>query len=131
MKKLMIGCFSLLFSACSVDHEATSFDDQITSESTPAFIAVQTIFTANCAPCHITGTSGGLSLQSAYNNIVGVPSTAKPALFLINQAEADPDSSYLLMKIRGDEGISGARMAYLSAEEVTALVNWVKAGAPN
>ena len=111
----------------------TDTGNETVLESTSAFIDVQAIFTANCSPCHIAGTSGGLSLTEAYDNIVDVPSSQNPSLFLVNKAEANPNNSYLIMKIRGDDGMSGARMpkgrATLSDKEIATLVTWVEAGA--
>jgi len=45
----------------------------------------------------------------------------------------DPDGSYLMAKLRGEEGILGARMpiggAPLSDEELATISDWISGGA--
>lgn len=98
------------------------------------FNSIQTgIFDNYCTGCHGAGTANmGLRLDGSYSClIVGKASAEQPALDLIEPF--DTVDSYLLMKVRGDVGISGGRMPlggpYLSAGEITSLVNWVTAGA--
>ena len=94
------------------------------------------IFTPRCATsgCHSgTTRAGGLSLQAEdiATAIVDVPSAAKPDYKLV--APGDPVNSYLLMKMRGDEGIAGDRMppgGALEDEQVALVEEWVEAGAP-
>ena len=94
------------------------------------------IFTPRCATsgCHSgTTRAAGLSLQAGdiAAAIVDVPSEAKPDYKLI--APGDPVNSYLLMKVRGDEGIAGDRMPparALEAEQIALVEAWVEAGAP-
>ena len=99
------------------------------------FSRVQTIFTTNCIRCH-AGPSApqGMSLAAgqSYDQIVSVASTEQPDLLRINPG--NPDDSYLVRKIRGTPGISGAQMPlggpFLSEEQINTVVEWVAAGAP-
>ncbi|MCY3756344.1 MAG: hypothetical protein OXG96_01350 [Acidobacteria bacterium] len=94
------------------------------------------IFTPRCATsgCHSgTTRAGGLSLQAEdiATAIVDVPSEAKPDFNLV--VPGDPVNSYLLMKMRGDEGIAGDRMPparALDAEQIALVEEWVEDGAP-
>jgi hypothetical protein len=106
---------------------------------TPTFAGhVQPIFTANCAPCHVGSTSGGLSLSvgASYSNLVNVPSQALPSMNRIKPN--DPQNSYLLHKIKGTQGTiggSGSQMPLnrspLLATDIKTIEDWVNAGAPN
>ncbi len=101
------------------------------------FTRVQSdIFSPSCAlsGCH-TGPApqSGLDLSPgvAYQNIVGVPSVERAGLNRIEPG--DPDSSYLVKKIRGDADIAGSRMPLggaLNADEIRLLTDWVRRGAP-
>lgn len=94
------------------------------------------IFTPRCATsgCHAgNNPAANLSLQAGEiaAAIVDVPSAAKPDYKLV--APGDPVNSYLLMKMRGDEGIAGDRMPparALEAEQIALVEAWVEAGAP-
>ena len=58
---------------------------------------------------------------------VGKQSTERPDLQIVHPGQ--PDSSYLVMKVRGDEGIIGLQMPFsgdrLSTEEVEVLTSWI------
>jgi len=88
---------------------------------------VQKVFKNHCIRCH-TGTKPpkGLSLMAGRSaSVVGAPSAEVPELLLINPD--DPGASYLLKKVRGDEGISGKRMPIggrLTPEELKVLEDW-------
>ena len=47
----------------------------------------------------------------------------------------NPNGSYILLKLRGDPGITGERMPlggpYLSADQIAGIAAWIQAGAPN
>ena len=62
------------------------------------------------------------------DNARGVASREVPELKLVDPT--DPDKSYLLMKVAGQEGISGKRMPIgrkaLDPEEIQALRDWIK-----
>ncbi len=97
---------------------------------------VQPIFTANCAlsGCHAgTSPASGLNLSSnAYSRIVNVSSGQRSSLFLIKPL--DPDNSYLIHKIKGND-ISGSRMPFgrppLTVDVIALIENWIRQGALN
>lgn len=102
-------------------------------DPTVSFAAdIQPIFDANCVGCH--GGNGGLFLEagSSYNNLVGVRASGNASFFRI-QAN-NPDDSYLIMKIRGDNR-AGQRMPlggpFLDQETINKVVTWVNEGALN
>jgi len=151
-KKKIIACLEpdiALPGDLKVSIRVTGLDGQ-TAEITDAFTTtvegnpdpvsfindVQPIFTANCAlsGCH-SGTSpaSGLDLSSsAYSKIVNVSSRQRAALFLIKPL--DPDNSYLIHKIKGDD-ISGSRMPLgrtpLTVDVIALIENWIRQGAQN
>ena len=94
------------------------------------------IFTPKCATsgCH-SGASpdAGLSLTTANiaEETIGVPASGNSNFQLF--APGDPVNSYVLMKVRGDEGIVGSQMprggGRLSEDEIAKIVAWVEAGA--
>ena len=94
------------------------------------------IFTPRCATsgCHAGNNPAAnlpLGAREIAAAIVDVPSAAKPDYKLV--APGDPVNSYLLMKLRGDEGIAGDRMPparALEAEQIALVEEWVEAGAP-
>lgn len=98
-----------------------------------------TIFTPSCSGCH---TGGGASLPSSMNlsntaatfaALVGVASTEQPAVQRVDAG--DPDASYLVRKLEGAAGITGARMPLGGAALDPALIAnvraWISAGALN
>lgn len=98
----------------------------------------QNIFTPKCAVsgCHIGPSNqlpGSMDLQegNAYGNIVNVASEEIPSLLRVNPGQ--PDSSYIVWKIEGRQGIQGERMPrggpYLSQDEINAIRNWILQGA--
>lgn len=97
------------------------------------------IFTPVCAKagCHAaSAASGGLVLEagSAYANLVGRPSTERSGFDRVTPG--DPERSYLILKLRGDPGITGARMPfdgppYLTTGQIEGIAAWIRAGAPN
>lgn len=97
------------------------------------------IFTPSCARggCHdAASASEGLVLAagSSYGELVGVPSNQAP--FRLRVDPGRPESSYLVMKLRGDSGIQGVRMPldgppFLDAAELAAVEAWIRRGAPN
>jgi mono/diheme cytochrome c family protein len=97
------------------------------------------IFTPTCAKagCHdAASASEGLVLAAgqSYGLLVGHPATENGSL---NRVEpGDPERSYIILKLRGDPRITGARMPldgppYLSPEQIEGIAAWIRAGAPN
>ena len=93
------------------------------------------IFTPRCATsgCHSgTNPSRGLSLEEdrIARETIEVESNGSD-LKLVDPG--NPEGSYLLLKVRGDDGISGSRMPPsrpLSAEEIEKIRSWIASGAP-
>lgn len=91
------------------------------------------IFDKNCSvsSCHEGSyPPQGLSLEKErfQDSLIGVPSREIPTLKLVDTEY--PGQSYLLMKIKGSEGIAGSRMPAnsppLEAEEISAIERWVQ-----
>jgi hypothetical protein len=89
------------------------------------------ILKARCTRCHGGQyPSAGMSFESKANlaSLAGRPSGEKPDLKIIDPA--DPDRSYLLAKVRGEEGIVGKRMPLdgdpLSSSEISVLTAWAR-----
>lgn len=103
----------------------------------PTIQSIQSnIFNQNCAlsSCHIgSNPASGLNLSegNAYANIVGVPSREVPSLQRVKPFS--PDSSYLVWKIEGRQGIQGERMPRgrtpLSQEQIDVIRQWIANGA--
>lgn len=89
------------------------------------------ILKARCARCHGGQyPAAGLSFESKATlaSLAGRPSGEKPDLKIIDPA--DPDRSYLLAKVRGEEGIVGKRMPLdgdpLLASDISVLADWAR-----
>ena len=93
------------------------------------------IFTPRCATsgCHSgTNPSLGLSLEEdrIAGELINVESRGSD-LKLVDPG--NPEGSYLLLKVRGADGISGSRMPpsrFLSEEEIEKIRSWIASGAP-
>jgi hypothetical protein len=116
---------------------------QITAASTPPPAAptltqLKSSAFGVCGGCH---TGGGTSLPASmdltpahiYASIVGVASVEQPALMRVKPG--DPNNSYVVLKLEGAAGISGARMPfggpYLDQATIDQVKAWVTAGAHN
>ena len=117
-----------------------------TPNLTPTFSSIQRdIFQAtdssgrpSCASCHNPNGSGfravGLDLGSdaAYGQLVGVPSRQRPGVLRV--VPGDPDSSYLVQKLEGRDGIAGTRMPqrgpFLTDGQMAIIRRWIQLGAP-
>ena len=107
-------------------------------DPTATFTRVQReVFNPSCAlsGCHAAVTpSAGMILEAgrSWASLVGAVS-AETSLLRVEPFQ--PESSYLVVKVRGDAAILGARMPSgappLSADQVKLIVDWVKRGAPN
>jgi cytochrome b subunit of formate dehydrogenase/mono/diheme cytochrome c family protein len=78
------------------------------------------IFTTKCAMCHINSAAGNLSLKTYAEALKGGKSG--PAI-----VAGDPDNSPLVIV---PQSAPHPAMGKLSPEELTALVAWIEAGAP-
>ena len=89
---------------------------------------VQKVFKQHCVRCH-TGPKPpkGLSLIPArIASAIDATSAEVPALKIIDRSA--PESSYLLKKVRREEGIAGKPMPpgkALTAEEIQVLETWI------
>lgn len=97
------------------------------------------IFTPTCAKsgCHAASTAQeGLILDAgrSYSLLVGHPATEQSALNRVQPGS--PETSYIILKLRGDPSISGQRMPqdgppFLTAAQIDGIAGWIRAGAPN
>jgi hypothetical protein len=97
------------------------------------------VFTPTCAKagCHsAAAASQGLVLEAgqAYGFLVGRPATGRGSILRVEPGS--PETSYLILKLRGDPSITGQRMPldgppYLTAEQIDGIAAWIRAGAPN
>jgi hypothetical protein len=102
---------------------------------TPDFKSIQdNVFTPICTKCHIGAAAPqGLQLDEAhsYALLVGVPSTEQPGVLRVKAG--DPDNSYIVQKLEGASGISGARMPfggpYLPQSTIDVIRTWITNGA--
>jgi len=127
--------------ATADDDDATADDDDATADdddsaSTPVSLAtdIQPVFDASCSPCHLGGgSSGDLSLDSAYSTLVGVPSSQSA----LDRVEAGSlQASYLWHKLQGTQGNvggSGQQMpaggGSLTQPQLELIESWISGGA--
>ena len=107
-------------------------------DPTATFSRLQSeVLTPSCAlsGCHAGASPPvGLVLEAgrSHASLVG-PVSVETALLRV--APYDPESSYLVVKVRGDAAILGARMPSgappLSAARLKLVVDWVRRGAPD
>jgi hypothetical protein len=88
-----------------------------------------------CRDCHaVTAPSKGLSLtlDTAYDDMVGVPALQRSDLLLVDPG--DPDGSYLIIKLEGTSEMIGRQMprgrAARPQSEIDVVRAWIEAGAP-
>ena len=102
---------------------------------TPDLASIQdNVFTPICSKCHIGGGAPkGLQLDAAhaYMDLVGVASVEEPQFQRVEAS--DPDSSYMIQKIEGANGIQGGQMPLMETPLPQATINairqWVTNGA--
>jgi hypothetical protein len=93
---------------------------------------IKALFASHCAGCHKGAFAPRhlkLGPDALPESVVSVPSKGKPDLELV--VPGSPETSYLVMKVRGAEGISGKRMppprkTPLTAEEIGLIEEWIK-----
>ena len=95
---------------------------------------VQAIFVGNCAPCHTTGSSGGLKLDPAdvaYTSLVGHGVGAAACSSRTRALPGDAENSYIIAKLRNTAGICGQPMPRgkpaLPEEQIQAIEAWIDA----
>jgi hypothetical protein len=96
---------------------------------------ISSLFTNNCASCHISGgASGGLNLDfaNAYANLVGMNSSQNAAFVRVQPG--NPAASLLFQKVNCDSPGVGSRMplggSILSPAQQRILSDWIALGAP-
>jgi mono/diheme cytochrome c family protein len=122
----------------------TSAAVAITVANTPpptvqSFAQLQTqIFTPICSGCHTgVGTtlpgSMNLTAGNAFASLVNVASVEQSTLKRVNPG--NPNSSYLIQKLAGTTGITGARMPFggpfLDQATIDQVASWITQGAAN
>ncbi len=101
----------------------------------------QNVLTPRCIGCHdgsqpAGGTlPGSMDLRSgqSFASLVSVASLEQPALLRVKPG--DPDNSYVIHKLEGTAGITGARMPFggpfLDQATIDQVRSWIASGAPN
>ena len=105
----------------------------------PTLSSIQSeIFSQKCIGCHNGGGTrlpGIMNLTdgNSYASLVGVASIERPALQRVNPG--DPENSYIIHKLEGRAGITGARMPFngtpLTDGQILVIKRWIELGAPN
>ena len=124
------------YSRGSVGDQSTKAD--VSESDVPEQISQQVIeiFTNNCASCH-SGSDPARELKltkdTYFSATVNQSSVGKPQLVLVEPGK--PESSYLAMKIRGDENIEGARMPFrqepLAESKTEIIIEWINELGPD
>ena len=139
MRTLLIVVMVLTCAAVAVaeaDEGATETDAQAVEEGV-AERAVRTpetkaaaLFQARCTVCHGSDKPAAdlvLTTERFQDSLLDIQSTELKTLKLIDTEK--PEASYLLMKLRGDKGIQGARMPAgmtpLEDEEIQIVEEWI------
>ena len=99
------------------------------------------VFTPKCSGCHDGSVAPGGTLPgsqdlragSSFASLVNVASLEQPALMRVKPGDAA--NSYLIRKLQGAAGITGARMPfggpYLDQATIDQITSWIASGAPN
>ena len=137
MRRSLLLVAALLWTGCGGDDSTLGPDDdgEGDGELTEATLAqVSGVFSVSCAlsGCHSGGEpTADLSLEGDFAaRIIGVASGQRPDLKLVDPG--NPDSSYLLIKVRGDDEIVSQQMPpgkVLPAEQVEIIRAWIASGA--
>ena len=137
--RVLLALSLLLLAGCGTVKSPTEPSTPTGGGTALTFAQIQAqIFTPVCAKagCHAAGSSpSGLVLEAgqSYGNLVGRPAAENSSLARV--APGNPDASYIILKLRGDPNITGARMPlggpYLSADQIAGIAAWIRAGAPN
>jgi hypothetical protein len=110
--------------------------DQLSTDELEA--RVSALFERSCttAGCHVGPTPQmGMDLtpERFFESTVGVPSQERADLLRVHPGR--PDSSYVVMKLEGAEGIIGTQMPFtgdkLTAEEIATVKAWIRRLTPD
>ena len=140
MKTIMVVSFLTMIAAfCACSNDSVMNPAQPLA---PTFTNVEMILNNSCAftGCHGSTNPnpiGGVMVleisdnDASYGQIVNVPSVEQPQLKRVRPFQ--PDSSYLLKKLRGDKDIVGARMPFccqpLAPGTIAIIQTWIAQGA--
>jgi parallel beta-helix repeat protein len=103
---------------------------------------IQGMFATQCASCHTSGSSGGLTglndYNTGYNNTVNVPATETASTTMLDRIEpSSAANSYLMHKLDGTHigaGGSGSQMPlggpFFSQADRDGIRAWINSGAP-
>ncbi len=130
---LALGLAALLASCSDSGDKATDPGGGPSNEEVSFAADVQPILSGSCAvsDCHAGASPAqglDLSAGASYAALVGVQAAQRPDLQRVHPGE--PDSSYLVLKIEGGQGIS--RMppgGALQAEQIATIRSWIEEGA--
>ena len=133
---LLIAVSGVVIGACD---EKLSDLTGPTPNLQPTLSSIQSeIFSQRCVGCHsgagrfLPGIMN-LTESNSYASLVGVASIEQPALQRV--APGDPESSYIIHKLEGRTGITGARMPFngtpLTDGQILVIKRWIELGAPN
>jgi len=136
--------------SCSGDGEGlTKTGDLPAGLSASRLDQIQQIFSTYCIRCHVPGGIGyeqtggddddglNLTFEASYAALVNRPTFQKPSETpRWRVLPGEPDSSYLLDKIRVDPPKSGSRMPlngppFLSQADIELIQRWIEDGAPS
>ena len=135
MRLSLLLTAALLWAGCGGDDSTVGPDDDGEGQLTEASLAqVSEVFAVSCAfsGCHSGGDpAAGLSLEGDFaGRIVGVASEQRAGFLLVDPG--NPNKSYLLLKVRGDDEIISQQMPPgnpLPAEQVEIIRAWIASGA--
>ena len=135
LTQCMLLVAALLWAGCGGDDSTVGPDDDGEGTLTEATLAqVSQVFVVSCAisGCHSGGDpAADLSLEGDFaTRIVGVDSGQRPDFKLVDPG--NPDESYLLLKVRGDDEIISQQMppgTPLPAEQMEIIRAWIASGA--
>jgi len=138
------GAVALTATATDVDGNVGTSSAVSVTVGPPAATLTQVqadVFTPLCSGCHSGSQPAGgplpgsqnLTAGQAFLNIVGVASLEQPSLLRVKAG--DPDNSYLVRKVEGVAGITGAQMPFggppLPQSAIDEIRSWIASGAPN
>ena len=135
LMQCMLWVAALSWAGCGGDDSTVGPDGDGEGVLTEATLAqVSEVFAVSCAlsGCHSGGEpAADMSLEGDFAaRIIGVASGQRPDLKLVDPG--NPDDSYLLIKVRGDDEIVSQRMPpgqVLPAEQVEIIRAWIASGA--
>lgn len=123
---------ALVLAACAGGGEPL---EDTAGEPTLARVQAE-VFGPSCAfsTCHASPGASGLVLEEgrSHEALVDVESADDPGAVLV--IPGDSEGSYLMQKLRGDDGIVGVPMPQngdIDAERLALVAAWIDAGAPN